>query len=94
LETVNIAQLKSELSRYLSLVRAGSEVIVRDRNIPVAMLVPIDLEDLTLEDIALVASGRLRPPRSKLSSDFWRRTRPSVNIEDLDRAIEADREDR
>lgn len=36
----NIATLKVHLGRYLKLVRKGMEVIVRDRQTPVAKLVP------------------------------------------------------
>jgi prevent-host-death family protein len=35
-----IAKLKNNLSRYLDFVRAGGEVVVLDRNTPVARIVP------------------------------------------------------
>ena len=37
---VQIAELKARLSRYLRQVRAGAEVVVTDRDRPVAKLVP------------------------------------------------------
>ena len=37
-----IGQLKNQLSRYLDLVRAGDEVLVLDRDRPVARIVPLD----------------------------------------------------
>ena len=37
-----IGQLKNHLSRYLDLVRAGDEVLVLDRDRPVARIVPLD----------------------------------------------------
>lgn len=37
---VNIAELKSRLSHYLRHVRLGGEIIVKDRETPVARLVP------------------------------------------------------
>ena len=33
MKTVNIADLKNQLSAYLQLVRNGEEIIVRDRNL-------------------------------------------------------------
>ena len=33
---VNIAELKARLSSYLQRVRAGEEIVTRDRNLPVA----------------------------------------------------------
>jgi antitoxin (DNA-binding transcriptional repressor) of toxin-antitoxin stability system len=38
---VNIAELKAQLSSYLQLVCAGEEIMIRDRNLPVAELVPL-----------------------------------------------------
>jgi prevent-host-death family protein len=40
MRTVNIAELKNRLSTYLNFAKAGEEVIIRDRNRPVARLVP------------------------------------------------------
>jgi len=37
---VNIAKLKAHLASYLRAVRAGEEVVVLDRKIPVARIVP------------------------------------------------------
>src|SRR5512143_2313176 len=37
-----IADLKNNLSRYLAYVREGGEVLVLDRDTPVARLVPLD----------------------------------------------------
>lgn len=39
---VKIADLKNNLSRHLSQVRAGGELIVLDRETPVARIVPFD----------------------------------------------------
>src|SRR5437764_983725 len=41
MRTVNIADLKNNLSAYLERVRAGEELLVKDRNRPVAKLVPL-----------------------------------------------------
>lgn len=41
MKEVKIAQLKSQLSKYLQYVRLGGEVIVKDRDTPVARLVPL-----------------------------------------------------
>ena len=39
--TVNIAELKDQLSSFLQRVRAGEEIIIRDRNLPIAKIVPL-----------------------------------------------------
>jgi len=41
MESVSVAQLKSELSRYLAAVKKGKELIVTSHQHPVARLVPI-----------------------------------------------------
>ena len=39
METVGIAELRNGLSGYLRKVRQGEEILVRDRNTPIANLV-------------------------------------------------------
>ncbi|MGH9465689.1 MAG: type II toxin-antitoxin system Phd/YefM family antitoxin [Thermoanaerobaculia bacterium] len=41
MKQAKIGQLKDSLSRYLDFVRAGGEVLVLDRDRPVARLVPV-----------------------------------------------------
>lgn len=41
MESAGVADLKARLSEYLSRVRAGEEVVVTDRGVPVARLVPV-----------------------------------------------------
>ncbi len=40
MNAVNIATLKNNLSRHLARVRRGGEIVVYDRNTPVARIVP------------------------------------------------------
>jgi prevent-host-death family protein len=42
MKRVKIADLKNNLSRHLAHVRAGGDLIVLDRNTPVARVVPFD----------------------------------------------------
>jgi len=61
--TANVAQLKARLSEYLRQVKDGGEVVITERGIPVARLVPLapDEKRATREE-RLVRSGALRPP--------------------------------
>ena len=61
--TANVAQLKARLSEYLRQVKDGSEVVITERGIPVARLVPLapDEQRATREE-RLIRSGALRPP--------------------------------
>lgn len=41
MKVANIAELKNNISKYLSLVEKGEEIKICKRNIPIAYLVPI-----------------------------------------------------
>ena len=46
---VKVSELKARLSAYLAEVRAGGEVLVCDRDTPVARIVPVnDVDDLSI----------------------------------------------
>ncbi len=73
MKTANIADLKNRLSMYLQLVRNGEEVIVKDRNQPVARISPYTTSELSDEERELVASGALRLPEEETADwdKFW-----------------------
>jgi prevent-host-death family protein len=66
MRTVNVAELKNQLSKYLTFARGGEEVVIRDRNLPVAKLVPFSAEGADDQDLILIAAGKLRPPQIRL----------------------------
>ena len=71
MQIVNIAELKNNLSAYLEQVKNGEELTVKDRNRPVARLIPLTAgEDLDAEEEALVAAGLMRLLTKEKSDDF------------------------
>jgi prevent-host-death family protein len=52
MKTVKIAELKDRLSEFLRVVAAGNELVVTDRNRPVARILPISEERPKLSLIA------------------------------------------
>lgn len=66
MRSVNIAELKNQLSKYLGFAKDGEEIIIRDRNLPVARLVPFTAEEAGQEELLLVAAGRMRMPRKSI----------------------------
>jgi antitoxin (DNA-binding transcriptional repressor) of toxin-antitoxin stability system len=64
--TVNVAKLKDQLSKYLTFAKGGEEVVIRDRNLPVAKLVPFLAEGADAQELKLVAAGKLRLPQVQL----------------------------
>jgi prevent-host-death family protein len=59
---VNIGDLKAHLSDHIQLVKDGEELLVCDRNKPVARIVPCRLADVPQQERRLVARGVLTPP--------------------------------
>jgi prevent-host-death family protein len=66
MKSVNVAELKNQLSKYLTFAKQGEEVIIRDRNLPVAKLIPFSPEEATEEELLLVAAGKMRLPDSSI----------------------------
>ncbi len=65
MNTVGVAELRQNLSRYLRRVEQGERLIVTDRNRPVAELGPPPTERSELD--RLIAEGRIsRPTRRGL----------------------------
>lgn len=62
--SVNVAELKNRLSKYLTFVKRGEEIVIRDRNLPVAKLVPFSTDESSEEELLLVAAGKMRLPKS------------------------------
>jgi prevent-host-death family protein len=62
MKTIGVARLKANLSRYLHIVKHGQEVVVTDRGVPIAKIVPLapsEHEESRRE--RLVKAGLLRP---------------------------------
>jgi prevent-host-death family protein len=90
--TTNIAQLRDRLTHYLREVRAGEEVIIRDRQRPIAKIVPLAIEAES-EDEALVAAGLMRKATRNLPATFWRMRRGAVSLRVAAAAVAQDRDD-
>jgi prevent-host-death family protein len=68
MRTVNISDLKARLSAHLQHVRDGEELLVCDRNKPVARIVPCSADDEPERERRLIARGIMTPPLKKRSS--------------------------
>lgn len=69
--SVQIAELKNNLSAYLRKVRTGEEVIICDRKSPIAKIVPLSTVDFDLEERELIAKGLMRPPLQPFDADAF-----------------------
>ena len=94
MRTVNVAELKNSLSKYLTFAKAGEEVVIRERNLPVAKLIPFAPGDAADQELLLVAAGKLRLPAVRLDVRQLSKIRTgSVKGNKAIRALLADRED-
>ena len=94
MRSANIADLRNRLTQYLREVRAGGEIIVRDRQRPIAKIVPLTVDDESAEEAALVAAGLLRKADQPLPRSFWKARRASVSARAAAAAVSKDREER
>ena len=91
MRSTNISDLRNHLTRYLKEVRAGEEIVVRDRQLAFAKIVPLAHND-EAEDAALVASGMMRKAERALPTSFWRVRRPSIGRALAANAVSRDRD--
>jgi antitoxin (DNA-binding transcriptional repressor) of toxin-antitoxin stability system len=64
MRTAKISELKAKLSAHIAYVKNGEEVLIFDRNTPVARLVavgPVEEQDAQMR--RLIAKGVLTPPK-------------------------------
>ncbi len=68
-QTVKIANLKAKLAHYLRLVKAGEEITVIDRNLPIAKIIPLQssssLETIPAEGSFSELKSMKIPPAEK-----------------------------
>lgn len=77
MKTAAVSELKARLSEYLNQVKAGMEVLITDRGIPVARLVPLSRsKDLKESLVRMEKEGLIRIGSGKLPKNFWRMHRP------------------
>ena len=62
--TASVVQLKARLSEYLRRVKAGNELVITERGLPIARVVPLDVDTRrATREGRLIRSGVLRPGR-------------------------------
>ena len=94
MKTVNVADLKNHLSAYLQLVRDGEEVIVKDRNRPMARISPYGGDAAGEEERQLVATGAMKLPTRPINwKKFWSMPAPNIGADKALRAVLEEREE-
>jgi prevent-host-death family protein len=99
MKTVQIADLKNHLSSHLREVRKGEEIIVHDRSLPVARIIPYVPDSIEEQERILVAEGKLRLPesppkdREKWQKEFLAMRRPQMSGKAAIQAVLDEREE-
>ena len=94
MRSASIAELKNRLRAYLNDVRRGEEILIRDRNLPIAKIVPLaSAGNDDAEETTLAAAGKLRMRERKLPASFWSTPAPRVSPKRATAAVTADRGD-
>ena len=71
--TASVVELKARLSEHLRLVKSGHELVVTERGVPVARMLPLDDgERRSTRRFRLTRSGVLKPGRGKLPAALKR----------------------
>src|SRR5688572_4656117 len=92
----NIGELKTHLSLYVKGVKSGGKVLITERNVPVAKIVPLDEDDVyESEEEQLIAEGILSRAKSNkpLPESFWRAKRPNIPLSKILEVIREERDE-
>jgi len=95
MKTAAVSELKALLSKYLSNVKAGEEVVVTDRGKPIAKLVPIKRAEMEIPPhlLTLERAGLARIGKSSIPANFWSLPRPKDKKGALRKALLKEREE-
>ena len=64
---VRRCELKNQLSPYLQYVKNGEEVVIRNRSVPVARILPFRHGSEWAQEAQLIASGALKMPEEEMN---------------------------
>jgi antitoxin (DNA-binding transcriptional repressor) of toxin-antitoxin stability system len=85
MHSVNIAELKNNLSRYLEQAIAGEEIIIRDHDLAVARLAPMNGNGTATDELLkLAAEGKIRLGEGAIDDEYWKLKLPRVKSERQD----------
>ena len=78
MKKTGVTNLKARLSQFLAVVKAGDEVLVTERGVPIARLVPLPVrEESEAGWEVLERAGLIRRPVRRLDEGFWALPRPA-----------------
>jgi len=96
MRTAKISELKAKLSAHIEYVKRGQEILILDRDTPVARLVPAGPVEEDAHMRRLIAKGIIVPARDPNNKAKFvpSPVGPLIQQEVMDRIWEEEREDR
>ena len=91
---VNVGALKAQLSAHIQYVRGGEEVLVCDRNRPVARIVPVERPGRAEQEKELIARGVLVPPSKGRASSAWPKPPGKISDKAMETVLREERDGR
>jgi antitoxin (DNA-binding transcriptional repressor) of toxin-antitoxin stability system len=89
MKSINVSELKANLSKYLRLASRGTRIVVRDRDEPLAEIGPLAGGAESWRD-RLARTGRLRPGTQDWSTLRLSRLETPVDVQASLRAVRED----
>lgn len=69
MRAINMGELSRHLRKYLKLATRGEQIVICNRNLPVAKLIPFSAGQAKHEELLLVATGKMRMPKRSVTLD-------------------------
>lgn len=88
MKSINIAELKAQLSACLRLAQAGERIVVLDRRLPIAQIAPLDREQGSWESLS--ETGQVHLGTQAWSGLRLSRLRRRVPVQQLLAAVRED----
>ena len=78
MKSAGVAKLKASLSEYLAKVKNGEEVLITERGVPIAKIIPLGKERLDHPEYLkeMERKGLIKLGSGKLRKEFWDLPRP------------------
>jgi antitoxin (DNA-binding transcriptional repressor) of toxin-antitoxin stability system len=89
MKDINVSELKAQLSKYLRMASRGSQIVVKDRDEPIAQLGPPPGGATSWRD-RMARDGRLRPGTQAWSTMRITKLERSVDIQASLREVRED----
>jgi prevent-host-death family protein len=95
MQTAAVSELKASTSEYLAKVKSGEEILITDRGLPIAKIIPLRRtgDALNARMMHLERAGMIRRGSGNIPDNFWTEPRPQDSRGAALAALLAEREE-